>query len=114
MAKSEEELKSFLMRREEESKSASLKLSIKKTKIMASSPITSWQIERENMEVVTDFLLGSKITADGAYRQEIRNLDTVMKSRGIAQPTKVHIVKVMVLPMIKHDCETWTKKKEEQ
>ena len=81
---------------------------------MASSPITSWQIESENMEVVTDFLLGSKITADGAYRQEIRNLDTVMKSRGIAQPTKVHIVKVMVLPMIKHDCETWTKKKEEQ
>jgi len=81
---------------------------------MASSPITSWQIERENMEVVTDFLLGSKITADGAYRQEIRNLDTVLKSRGIAQPTKVHIVKVMVFPMIKHDCESWTKKEEEQ
>ena len=112
MAESEEELKSLWMKVKEASKKAGLKLSIQKMKITASSPITSWQIDGEAMETVTDFIfLGSKITADGDYSHEIRrrlllgkkvmtNLDSVLKSRDITLPTKVHTVKAMVLPVI--------------
>ena len=112
MAESEEELKSLLMRVKEESERAGLKLNIRKTKIMASGPITSWQIEGEKVEVVTDFLfLGSKITADGDCSHEIRrrlffgrkpmtNLDSMLKSRDITFPTKVRIVKAMVFPVV--------------
>ena len=125
IAESEEELNSILMRVKEESERAGLKLNIKKTKIMASSPITSWQIEGENVEVVTDFFfLGSKITMDGDCSHEIRrqlllgrkamtNLDCVLKSRDIALPTKVHIVKTMVFPVVMCSCKRWTVKKAE-
>ena len=111
MAESKEELKSLLMKVKEESVIAGLKLNIQKTKIMASSPITSWQIDGETMETVTDFILGgSKITADGDCRHEIKrcfvlerkvmtNLDSIFKSRDITLPTKVHLVKAMVFPV---------------
>ena len=119
MAENEEELKSLLMRVKEESERADLRLNIKKTKIMASGPHTSWQIEGEKVEVVTHFLfLGSKITADGDCSHEIRrrlllgrkamtNLDSVLKSRDITLPTKVHIVKAMVFPVVMYGCESW-------
>ena len=112
MAESEEELKSLLMKLKEESEKVGLKLNIQKTKIMASSPITSWEIDRETMGPVTDFIfLGSKITADGDCSQEIKrrlllgrkamtNLDSILKSRDIALPTEVHIVKAMVFPVV--------------
>ena len=122
MAESEE-LKSLLMKVKEESEKVSLKLNIQKTKIMASSPITSWQIGEETMETVRDFILGgSKITADGDCSHEIKrclllgrkvmtNLDIILKSRDIALPTKVHLVKAMVFPVIIYGCESWTIKK---
>ena len=128
MAESKEELKNLLMRVKEESERASLRLNIKKKKkkpkIMVSSPITAWQIEEEN-KVVTDFLfLGSKITADSDCSHEIRRLlllgrkvmtkfDSVLKSRDITLPTKVHIVKTMFFPVVTHGCESWTVKKTE-
>ena len=117
MAESEKELKSLLMRVKEESERASLKLNINKTKITASDPIISWQIEREKVEVVTDLLfLGFKITVDGDCSHEIRrclfigrkamaNLDSVLKSRDIILPTKVCIVKIMVFPVVTYHCE---------
>ena len=113
------------MRVKEESERASLKLNMKKTKIMASSPVTSWQIEGEKVEVVTDFLfLGSKITADADCSHEIRrhlllgriamkNLDSILKSRHVTLPTKVCIVKAMVFPVVMYSCENWTIKKAE-
>ena len=124
MAESEEELKSLLMTVKEESERACLKLNIKKTKIMASGPITSWQIEGETVEVVTDFLLGSKVTADGNCSHEIRrrlllgrkaitNLNSVLKSRDITLLKKVHIVKPVVFPVVTYNCESWTVKKAE-
>ena len=115
MAESEEELKSLLMKVKEESEKAGLKLNIQKTKIMASGPITSWQIDGETMETVTNFIfLGSKITADGDFSHEIKrhlllgrkvmtNLDTILKSRDITLPTKVHLVKAMVFPIVMYD-----------
>ena len=120
MAESEEELNSFLLKVKEENEQADLKLNIQKTKIMASSPITSWQIDGETMEILKAFIFsGSKITADGACSHEIKrglllgikvmtNLDSILKSRDITLPTKVHIVKAMVFP---YGCETWTIKK---
>ena len=123
MAESEEELKSLLMK--EESEKAGLKLNIQKTKIMASSPITSWQIDGETMERVTDFLsLGSKITADGDCSHEIKiclllgrkamtNLDSILKSRESTLLTQVHLVKAMVFPVVMYGCESWTIKKAE-
>ena len=125
MAESEEELKSLLRKVKEESEKAVLQLNIKKTKIMASGPITSWQIDRETMETVTDFIfLGSKITADGNCSHEIKRLlflgrkvmtylDSLLKSRDITLPTKVHIVKAMVFPVVRYGCESWTIKKAE-
>ena len=125
MAESQEELKSLLMKVKEESEKAGLKLNIQKTKIMASSPITSWQIDGEIMETVTDFIfLGSKITADGDYSHKIKrclvlgrkamtNLDSILKSRDITLLTKVHIVKTVVFPVGMHECETWTIRKAE-
>ena len=125
MPESEEKLKSFLMKVKEESEKASLKLKIQKTKIMASSPITSWQIDRETMETVTDFIfLGSKITADGGCSHEIKrhlllgrkamtNLNSILKSRDITLPTKVHIVKDTVFPVVTYGCESWSIKKAE-
>ena len=126
MAESEEELKSLLMRTKEESEKTGLKLNIQKTKIMASSPITSWQIEGEKkMETVTDFIfLGFKISADGGYNHEIRrglllgrkamtNLESILKSRDLALPAKVHLVKAMVFPVVIYRCESWTIKKAE-
>ena len=116
MAESEEELKSLLMK--EESEIVGLKLNILKTKIMASGPITLWQIDGETMETVTDFiLLGSKITADGGCSDEIKrclllgrkamtNLDSILKSRDITLPTKVHLVKAMVFPVVMYGCES--------
>ena len=124
MAESEEELKSLLIKMREESKKADLKLNIQKTKIMASGPITSWQIDGETMEKVTDFILGcSKITADGDCSHEIKrrlllvrkpmtNL-ALLKSRDITLPTKVHLVKVLVFPVVRYGCENWTIKKAE-
>ena len=121
MEESEEELKSLLMK--VESEKVDLKLSIHKTKIMASSPITSWQIDGETMETVTDFILGgSKITADGDCSHEIKrrwllgrkamiNLDCILKNRDITMPTKVHLVKAMFFPVVMYGCESWTKKK---
>ena len=109
----------------EESKKVGLKLNIQKTKIMASGPITSWQIDGETMEKVIDFIfLGSKITADGDYSHEIKrclflerkamtNLDSILKSRDITLPTKVHLVKAMVFPGVMYGCESWTIKKAE-
>ena len=117
MAESEEELKSLLMRVKEEKEKADLKFNIKKTKIMASCPITSWQIEGEKVEAVTDFLfLGCKITADGDCCHEIRrqllpgrkamtNLDSVLKSKYITLSTKAFLVKVLVFPVVMHGCE---------
>ena len=125
MAENEEELKSLLMKVKEESEKVGLKLNIQKTKIMASSPITSWQIDGETTETVTDFILGgSKITADGDCSHEIKrhlllgkkvmtNLDSILKSRDITLPTRVHLVKVMVFPVVKYGCESWTIKKAE-
>ena len=125
MAESEEELKSLLMKVKEESEKVGLKLNIQKTKIMASSPITLWQIDGEIMETVTDFIfLGSRINADGDCSHEIKrcfflgrkamtNLDSVLKSRDITLPTKVLLVKVMVFPVVMHRCESWTIKKAE-
>ena len=126
MAESEEELKSLLMKVKEESKKVGLKLCIQKTKIMASGPITSWQIDEETVETVTDFIFGgSKITADSAYSHEIKrhlllgrkvmtNLDSILKSRDITLPTKVHLVKAMVFPVVMYGCESWTVKKAER
>ena len=126
MAESEEELKSLLMKVKEESEKTDLKLNIQKTKIMASGPITSWQIDGETIETVTDFIfLGSKITADGDCSHEIKrhlllgrkvmtNLDSMFKSRNITLPTKVHLVKTMVFPVVMYGCESWTVKKAER
>ena len=125
MAESEEELKSLLMKVKEESVKSDLKLNIQKMKIMASGTITSWQIDREKVETVTDFIfLDSKITADGDCSHEIKrhlllgrktmtNLDRVLKSRDITLPTNVHLVKAMVFPVIIYGCESWTIKKAE-
>ena len=125
MAESEEELKSLLMKRKEESEKADFKLNIQKTKIMASSPITSWQIDEETMETVRDLILGgSKITEDGDCSHEIKrrllfgrktmtNLGSILKSRDITLPTKVCLVKVMVFPVVMYGCESWTVKKAE-
>ena len=126
MAESKEELKSLLMKVKEESDKAGLKLNIQKTKIMASGPITSWQIDGETVETVSDFIfLGSKITADGDCSHETKrrlllgrkvmaNLDSLLKSRGITLPTKVHLVKAMILPVVMYGCESWTVKKAER
>ena len=123
MAESEEELKSLLMKVKEESEKVGLKLNIHKTKILASGPITSWQIDGETIETVTDFIfLGSKITADGDCSHEIKrclllgrkvmtNLGSILKSKDITLPTKVHLVKVMAFPVVMYGCETWTRKK---
>ena len=125
MAESKEELKSLLMKMKEESEKVGLKLNIQKTKIMASDPITSWQIDGETVETVKDFILGgSKITTDGDCSHEIKrclllgrkamtNLDSILKSRDITLPTKVHLVKVMVFPVVIYGCESWTIKKAE-
>ena len=125
MVEKEEELKSFLIKVKEESEKAGLKLSIEKTKIMVSSPITSWQIGGETVETVTGFVfLGSKITADGDCSHEIKrclllgrkvmiNLDSILNSRDITLPTKVCLVKAMVFPVVMYGCESWTVKKAE-
>ena len=125
MAENKEELKSLLMKVKEESEKVGLKLNIHKTKIMASSPITSWEIDGETVETVSDFILGgSKITADGDCSHEIKrrlllgrkvmtNLDSILKSRDITLPTKVHLVKAMVFPVVMYGCESWTVKKAE-
>ena len=125
MAGSEEELKSLLMKVKEESEKVGLKLNIQKTKIMASGPITSWEIGGETVETVSDFILGgSKITADGDGSHEIKgclllgrkvmtNLDSILKSRDITLPTKAHLVKAMVFPVVMYGCESWTVKKAE-
>ena len=125
MAESKEELKSLLMKVEEESEKVGLKLNIQKTKIMASGPITLWQIDRETMETVRNFIfLGSKVTADGECshgikrcfllgRKAMTNLDSILKSTDITLPTKVHLVKAMVFPVIVYGCESWTIKKAE-
>ena len=124
-AESEEELKSLLMKVKEESEKVGLKLNIQKTKIMASSPITSWQIDGEPVETVADFIfLGSKLTADGDCSHEIKcrlllgrkvitNLDGILKSRDITLSTKVRLVKAMVFPVVMYGCESWTVKKTE-
>ena len=126
MAESEEDLKSFLMKGEEESEKAGLELNIQETKIMASNPITSWQIDGKTIEIVTDFIfLGSKITADGDCSHEIKrqlllerkamtNLDSILKTRDITLPTKVHLVKAMVFLVVMYGCESWTIKKAER
>ena len=121
MAESEEELKIFLMKVKEESENVGLKLNIQKMKIMASGPITSWQIDGETVETVADFIfLGSKITADGDCSHEIKTwkeiydqLDSILKSRDITLPTKVRVVKAMVFPVVMYGCESWTVKKAE-
>ena len=125
MTESDEELKSFLMKVKEESEKVDLKLNIQKTKIMASGPISSWQIDGETVGKVADFIfLGSKITAGGDCNHEIKrclilgrkvmtNLDSILKSRDITLPTKVHLVKAIVLPVVMHGCEGWTIKKAE-
>ena len=123
MAESEEELKSLLMKVKEESEKFGLKLNTQKRKIMASSPITSWEIDGETVETVSDFIfLGSRITADGDCGHEIKrrlllgrkvmtNLDSILKSRDIPLPTNVHLVKAMVFPLVMYGCESWTVKK---
>ena len=123
MAKSEEELKSLLMKVKEESEKVGLKLNIRKTKIMASGPITSWEIDGETVETESDFIfLGSKITADGDCSHEIKrslllgkkvmtNIDSILKSRDTTLPTKVHLVKAIVFPAVMCGCESWTVKK---
>ena len=125
MAESKEELKSLLMKMKEESENIGLKLNIQKRKIMASGPITSWQIDLETMETVRDFILGgSKITADGDCSHEIKrclllgrkvmtNLDSILKSRDVTLSTKVHLVKTVVFPVVMCGCESWTIKKAE-
>ena len=125
MAESEEELKSLLMKVKEESEKVGLKINIQKMKIMAFGPITSWQIDGETVETVSDFICGgSKITADGDCSHEIKrclllgrkvmtNLDSIFKSRDIALSTKVHLVKAMVFPVVMYGCESWTVKKAE-
>ena len=125
MAEGEEELKSLLMKVKEESEKVGLKLNIQKTKMMASGPITSWEIDGETVETVSDFILGgSKITADGEGSHKIKrrlllgrkvmtNLDSIFKSRDITLPTKVCLVKVMVFPMVMYECEHWTVNKPE-
>ena len=125
VAETEEELKSLLMKVKVESEKFGLKLNIQKTKIMASGPTTSWEIDGETMETVADFIfLGSKITADGDCSREIKrrlllgrkvmtNLDSIFKSRDITLPTKVHLVKAMVFPVVKYGCESWSIKKAE-
>ena len=125
MAESEEELKTFLMKVKEESGKVDLNLNIQKTKIMTSSPITSWEIDGETVETVADFIfLLSKITANGDCSHEIKrrlllgrrvmtNLDNIFKSRDITLPTKVHLIKAMVFPVVMYGCESWTIKKTE-
>ena len=125
MAESEEELKSLLMKVEEESEKVGLKLNIQKTKIMASGPITSWEMDGETVETVSDFIFGcSKITADGECSHEVKRrlllgrkvmtkLDSIFKSRDITLPTKVRLVKDMVFPVVMYGCESWTVKKAE-
>ena len=125
MAESEEELKNLLMKVKEESEKDGLKLNIQKTKIMSSGPITSWEIAGETVERMSDFIfLGSRITADGDYSHEIKrhlllgrkvmtNLDSLFKSRDITLPTKVHLVKAMVFPLVMYGCESWTMKEDE-
>ena len=125
MAESEEELKNLLMKVKVESEKVGLKLNIQKMKIMASGPMTSWEIDGETVETVADFILGgSKITADGDCSHEIKrrlllgrkamtNLDSIFKSRDITLPTKVHLVKAMVFPGVMYGCESWTVKKAE-
>ena len=127
MAESEEELKSLLMKVKEESEKVGLKLNIQKTKIMASGPITSWEIDGETVETVSDFIvfLGSKITADGDCSHEMKrhlllrrklmtNLDSILKRRDITLSAKVHLVKAMVFPVVMYGCESWTIKKGER
>ena len=126
MAESEEEIKSLLMKVKVESEKVGLKLNIQKTKIMASNPITSWQIDGETVETVSDFIfLGSKFTADGDCSHEIKrclllgrkvmtNLDSIFKSRDITLPTKVHLVKAIIFPGVMYGCESWTVKKAER
>ena len=129
MAESEEELKSLLMKVKEENEKVGLKLNIQKMKIMASGPITSWEIDGERVETVetvSDFIFGgSKITADGDCTYDIKrlmllgrkattNLDSILKSRDITLPTKVHLVKAMVFPVVMYGCESWTVKKAER
>ena len=125
MAESEEELKSFLMKVKVESEKVGLKLNIQKAKIMASGPITSWEIDGKTVETVSDFIfLGSKITAEGHCSHEIKrrlllgrkvmtNLDSIFKNRDITLPTKVRLVKAMVFPVVMYGCESWTVKKAE-
>ena len=125
MAEGEEELKNLLMKVKEESEKVGLKLNIQKTKIMASSPITSWQIDGEKLETVTDFILGvSKMTVYGDYSHEIKrclwfgrkgmtSVDSVLKSRDTSLPAKVHIVKAVVFPVVMYGCKSWTIKKAE-
>ena len=115
MAESEEELKNLLMKVKEESEKVGLKLHIQKTKIMAYSPITSWQIDGETVETVSDFIfLGSKITADCDCSHEIKRCLLMLKSRDITLPTKVHLVKAMVFPVVMYGCESWMVKKAER
>ena len=126
MAESEEELKSLLMKLKEESRKIGLKLNIQKMKIMSSGPITSWEIDGETVETVSDFILrGSKITADVDCSHKIKrrlilgrkfmtNLDSIFKSRDITSPTKVRLVKAMVFPVVMYGCESWTVKKAER
>ena len=125
MAESEEELKSLLLKVKEESETVGLKLNIQKTKIMASGPITSWEIDGERVDTMADFIsLGSKITADDDCSHEIKrhlllgkkvitNLDSILKSRDVALPTKARLVKAMVFPVVMYGCESWTVKKAE-
>ena len=125
MVESEEELKSLLMKMKVESEKVGLKLNIQKTKIMASSPITSWEIDGETLEAVSDYIfLGSKITADGDCSHKIKihlllrrkfmtNLDSIFKCRDMTLPTKFHLVKAMVFPVVMYGCESWTVKKAE-
>ena len=125
MAESEEELKSLLMKVKEETEKVGLKLNIQETKIMTSSPITSWEIDGETVETVSDFIfVGSKITVDGDCSHEIKrcllfggkvmtNLDSILKSRDSTLPTKVHLFKAMVSPVVMYGCESWTIKKAE-
>ena len=126
MAESEEELKSLLMKVKVESEKVGLKLNIQKTKIMASGPITSWEIDGQTVETASDFILGGfKVTVDGDCSHEIKrhlllgrevmpNLDSIFKSRDIILPTKVHLVKTMVFPVVMYGCESWTVKKAER
>ena len=125
MAESKEELKSLLMKVKEESEKVGLKLNIQKTKIITSGPITSWEIDGETVETVSDFIfLGSKITAHGDYSHEVKrrlllgrkvmtNLDSILKSKHITLPTKVHLVKAIVFPVVMYGCESWAVKKAE-